>query len=164
MSFHSELKDKILSKELVKSKIAELHLNSKKVVFTNGCFDILHPGHVTYLAQARDLGDFLILGLNTDASVKKLNKGFNRPINTEHSRATILASLSSVDSIVFFNEETPYELIKFLVPDILIKGDDYAIENISGHDIVLSNGGKVITVPLLKGYSTTGMIEKIKSI
>lgn len=131
-------------------------------MFTNGCFDILHPGHVDYLSQARDLGSFMVLGLNTDASVKKLNKAPDRPINDENSRAKVLAGLACIDAIVLFDEETPYELIRFLQPDVLVKGDDYQPEQIAGYDIVVAKGGSVKTIPFLKGYSTTALIEKIK--
>jgi rfaE bifunctional protein nucleotidyltransferase chain/domain len=161
MSFHRLLKDKIVSKEELRFKINGLHLVGKKIVFTNGCFDILHPGHVDYLCQARDLGDFLVLGLNTDNSVKRLNKAPNRPINDEATRAHVLAGLGCVDAMVMFDEETPYDLIKFLLPDILVKGNDYAVENIVGYDVVKNNGGQIITIPMLEGYSTTKLIEKI---
>ena len=161
MSFHAQLKHKIVSKEQALILINELKTNNKKIVFTNGCFDILHPGHVDYLSQTRDLGDFLILGLNTDSSVRQLNKAPNRPINNELARAFVLAGLSSINAIVLFNEATPYELIKFLKPNILVKGNDYAKEDIVGYDVVTANGGKVITIPFLKGYSTTRLIEKI---
>jgi rfaE bifunctional protein nucleotidyltransferase chain/domain len=163
MSFHKQLKHKIVSKQMALGRIIALRSAGKKIVFTNGCFDILHPGHVDYLAQARDFGDFLVLGLNTDASVRKLSKAPNRPVNHETTRALVLAGLASVDAIVLFEEETPYELIKFLQPDVLVKGNDYTIEQIAGHDIVQANGGKVITVPLLPGYSTTAIINKITS-
>jgi len=162
MSLHNSLKEKIISKEKAKTISDDLRIKEKKIVFTNGCFDILHPGHVDYLSQARDLGDFLILGLNTDASVRKLSKGDNRPVNNEQARAQVLAGLSAVDAIVLFDEETPYELIKFLQPDVLVKGDDYTIEKIAGHDVVIARGGKVITIPFLKGFSTTSLIEKIR--
>jgi len=161
MSFHKLLKDKIVSKEVALQKIKSLQKEQSKIVFTNGCFDILHPGHVDYLSQARDLGDFLILGLNTDTSVKLLNKAPNRPINNEQTRAAVLAGLACIDLIVFFDEETPYDLIKFLQPNILVKGNDYNAENIVGYDIVKANGGEVITIPMLEGYSTTKLIEKI---
>jgi rfaE bifunctional protein nucleotidyltransferase chain/domain len=161
MSFHSLLKNKQTSVEAAQKRVAELRTAGKKIVFTNGCFDILHPGHVDYLSQARDLGDFLILGLNTDASVKRLNKAPNRPVNNEHTRALVLAGLACIDLIILFDEETPYELIKALQPDILVKGDDYKAEQIVGYDIVTARGGKVITVPMLQGYSTTKLIEKI---
>lgn len=139
----------------------ELRRSKKKIVFTNGCFDILHPGHVDYLSQARDLGDFLILGLNTDNSVKRLNKAPNRPINNEQTRAMVLAGLTSIDAIVLFDEETPYELIKLIKPDVLVKGDDYMVEKIVGYDVVKAQGGEVVTIPFLKGYSTTKLIQKI---
>lgn len=163
MLFHKLLKDKITEKSTLGETLKQLREADKKIVFTNGCFDILHPGHVDYLSQARDLGDFLVLGLNTDASVKKLNKAANRPINNEFARATVLASLACVDAIVLFNEETPYQLIDFVKPDILVKGNDYTPEKIVGYDIVTGNGGKVVTIPLLEGYSTTALIKKILS-
>lgn len=160
--FHAQLKLKIRNKEEVLDQIRLLQSAGKKIVFSNGCFDILHPGHVDYLSQARDLGDFLVLGLNTDASVRKLNKAPDRPVNNEISRALVLTGLACVDAIVLFEEETPYELIKFLQPDVLVKGDDYRPEQIVGYDIVKAKGGEVKTIPFLKGYSTTALIEKIK--
>ncbi len=163
MSFHQQLKNKIVSKEDALQKIKAQKLNGKKIVFTNGCFDIIHPGHVDYLSQARDLGDFLILGLNTDNSVKRLNKAPNRPINNEQARASVLAALASIDLIVLFDEGTPYELISFLKPDVLVKGNDYEVEKIVGYDVVTANGGKVITIPFLEGFSTTNLIKKILS-
>ena len=163
MSFHEEIKNKILSKEAALQKINLQKSDGKKIVFTNGCFDIIHPGHVDYLAQARDLGGVLVLGLNTDASVKRLNKAPNRPINNELARAAVLAGMACIDYIILFNEETPYELIKFLQPDVLVKGDDYEVEKIVGYDVVTANGGKVITIPFLEGFSTTKLIEKILS-
>jgi D-glycero-beta-D-manno-heptose 1-phosphate adenylyltransferase len=163
MSFHQQLRDKIISKEKALKLISALRSSGKKIVFTNGCFDIIHPGHVDYLSQARDLGDYLVLGLNTDRSVKMLEKAPNRPINSEETRALVLAGLASVDAIVFFDEQTPYELIKFLQPDVLVKGNDYTIEQVVGNDIVAKNGGQVITIPLLQGYSTTALIKKINS-
>jgi D-glycero-beta-D-manno-heptose 1-phosphate adenylyltransferase len=161
MTFHQLLKNKIVSKEQALEQIKSLRAGKKRIVFTNGCFDILHPGHVDYLSQARDLGDFLILGLNTDTSVKKLNKAPNRPINNEKTRAIVLAGLACIDLIVFFDDETPYELIKFLQPNVLVKGNDYKAENIIGYDVVKANGGEIITMPMLEGYSTTKLIEKI---
>jgi rfaE bifunctional protein nucleotidyltransferase chain/domain len=160
--FHTLLKNKLQSKEQVLKQISALQAQGKKIVFTNGCFDILHPGHVDYLSQARDSGDFMALGLNTDASVKKLNKAPNRPVNDENSRALVLAGLACIDAIVLFDEETPYELIKFLQPDVLVKGDDYKPEQIAGYDIIKAKGGEVKTIPFLKGYSTTALINKIK--
>lgn len=159
--FHQQLKNKISGRAELSEKLRPLKNAGKKIVFTNGCFDILHPGHVDYLCQARDLGDFLVLGLNTDVSVKKLNKAPNRPINDEHARAAVLAGLACIDAIVLFDEETPYQLIDFVKPDVLVKGDDYVAEKIVGYDIVTKNGGRVVTIPFLKGYSTTAVIKKI---
>ena len=132
-----------------------------KIVFTNGCFDIIHYGHIDYLARAASLGGKLIIGLNTDASVSKL-KGPNRPIQDQQSRALILAAMQFVDAVILFDEETPQELISFLIPDILVKGSDYRIEQIVGADVVLNNGGKVETMDFVAGYSTSNIIEKIK--
>ncbi len=131
-----------------------------KVVFTNGCFDILHRGHVEYLAKAADLGDILVVGLNTDASVRRL-KGEGRPVNNQEARALVLASLSFVDAVVLFDDDTPYNLIKTLRPDVLVKGADYQPEAIVGYDIVTSYGGTVTTIPLVKGYSTTNFIDRL---
>ncbi len=133
-----------------------------RVVFTNGCFDILHEGHVRYLAEAKSLGDKLIVGLNSDASVTKL-KGPSRPINTSKSRAIVLAGLESVDAIIVFEEETPYKLISLLLPDILVKGGDWKTEDIVGSDIVIELGGKVFSLSFHEGYSTTLIEEKIKN-
>ncbi|MFH0940479.1 MAG: D-glycero-beta-D-manno-heptose 1-phosphate adenylyltransferase [Candidatus Omnitrophota bacterium] len=132
----------------------------KKVVFTNGCFDILHYGHIKYLKKAKSCGDTLVVGLNSDASVRRL-KGNKRPINTERDRAEVLAALESVDHIIIFNEGTPYKLIGSLKPDILVKGGDWRKEKIVGADIVLANGGKVISLPYVKNKSTTNTIKKI---
>jgi len=132
----------------------------KKIVFTNGCFDILHLGHIDYLSKAKDMGDLLIIGLNTDLSVSKV-KGKNRPIQDENSRAMVLASLSFVDAVVFFGEDTPYNLIKITQPDILVKGADYKPEDIVGYDIVKNKSGEVVTIEFLEGYSTTAIEKKI---
>ena len=132
----------------------------KKIVFTNGCFDILHLGHIDYLAAASELGDLLVIGLNTDESVRKI-KGANRPIQDEVARAFVLASLGFVDAVVYFGEDTPYNLIKTIQPDILVKGADYKPEDIVGYDIVKNKGGEVVTIEFLEGYSTTGIENKI---
>lgn len=161
MSFYNNLINKIVLKEEAFTRLNLIRNNKQKIVFTNGCFDIIHPGHIDYLSKARDLGDFLVLGLNTDNSIKKLNKAKNRPINNEKMRAFVLAALSCVDLIVLFDDETPYELIKYLNPFILVKGSDYKTEKIIGYDLVLANGGEVCTIPLLEGYSTSKLIEKI---
>ncbi len=131
------------------------------VVFTNGCFDILHLGHVDYLEKARAKGNRLIVAVNEDSSVKKL-KGKNRPINDENARARLIAALGFVDAVVLFGEDTPLELIGELIPDVLVKGNDYKISNIVGADIVIENGGKVETIDLVDGYSTTKIVEQIK--
>ena len=135
----------------------------RRVVFTNGVFDILHPGHVRYLQQARALGDVLIIGLNADASVRR-NKGPHRPINDEQERAEILAALECVDCVVIFAEDTPADIIKAIQPDILVKGADWAADAIVGRDTVEARGGQVIRVPVEQGFSTTSIIEKIRSL
>ena len=150
----------IASKIIPIGRWLELHGQYRKVVFTNGCFDVLHCGHVTYLAQARDLGDCLVVGLNSDASVKRL-KGENRPINNENDRAYVLAALSSIDYIILFEEDTPKNLIEQVKPDILVKGGDYQIDNIVGADFVLKNGGQVLTIPFVDGYSSTKIIQAL---
>ena len=143
--------------------LAFWRFRNKKIVFTNGCFDILHLGHIDYLTKAADMGDILITGLNTDISVKQI-KGDKRPVNNEISRAAVLASLLFVNAVVLFDEDTPYNLIKSISPDILAKGSDYKPEKIVGYDIVKENGGKIVTIDFLEGYSTSSIIEKIKSI
>lgn len=161
---------KIATLEEAKQQLEIWKLSSRKVVFTNGCFDILHKGHVTYLAQTAERGNRLILGLNTDASVKRQGKGDDRPINDEEARATVLAALSCVDLIVFFDEDTPIELIRELKPHVLAKGADYDPEEtdptskkyIVGSDIVRENGGEVVAIPLVDGFSTTGIIQKLR--
>ena len=130
------------------------------VVFTNGCFDILHPGHVDYLQRARAMGDSLVVGLNSDASVRRL-KGSRRPVNDEESRAVVLAALACVDYVIVFEEDTPYELIGAIVPDVLVKGGDWSVDRIVGRDIVERAGGRVFSIPLLAGYSTTGIVDRI---
>lgn len=156
--------EKIVSKERALEIVKAWKAQGDKVVFTNGCFDILHLGHVDYLEQARMLGNKLVLALNTDASVKRQNKGPERPINDQESRARLLASLFFVDLVVFFDQDTPYDIIAYLLPDILVKGDDYAVTNIVGADLVVAHGGEVKTIPLVKGYSTTSIVNKIKNL
>jgi len=148
----------------LKKLINSLKAKNKKVVFTNGVFDILHRGHIDYLSKAADLGDVLIVGLNTDSSVKRLGKGDSRPIQDEESRAVILASIGFVDFVVLFDEDTPYDLIKFVEPDVLVKGADYKPEDIVGGDIVKANGGAIVTIDFLEGFSTTSIERKIKNI
>jgi D-glycero-beta-D-manno-heptose 1-phosphate adenylyltransferase len=152
--------DKILNKAEALPAVNEWKKKGK-VVFTNGCFDILHLGHIDYLEKARNLGEKLIVGLNTDKSIGRI-KGPERPITDENSRARIIAALEFIDAVILFDEETPYDLISYLKPDILVKGDDYTVENIVGADVVIQNGGTVETISLVKGYSTSNIISKIK--
>ena len=142
------------------SIIKKIKSEGKKIVFTNGCFDLLHVGHIKYLSQAKDLGDILIIGLNSDKSVKKL-KGNNRPINSFEDRAKLLAALKSVDLVIMFEEQTPENLIKEIIPDVLVKGGDYDIEEIVGYQTVIDNGGQVKTLSFYEGYSSTNYIDKI---
>jgi rfaE bifunctional protein nucleotidyltransferase chain/domain len=154
------IQSKILSADNLQKSLAYWRFKSMKIVFTNGCFDILHAGHIEYLAKAASEGDVMILGLNTDNSVRKL-KGNHRPINDENARALIMASLNFISAVVLFDEETPYNLIKTVQPDILIKGSDYKPEEIVGYDILKAKGGEVKTIDLVPGYSTTAIEQKI---
>lgn len=151
----------IIDRYSLKEKISELKAEGKKIVFTNGCFDIIHSGHIFYLGEAKKSGDVLVIGLNSDDSVKRL-KGNDRPINNESDRALVLDALKFVDFVTIFEEDTPYELIKLLQPDILVKGGDYKADEIVGADIVRENGGEVLIIPYVKGKSTTALINKIK--
>ncbi|WP_420388216.1 D-glycero-beta-D-manno-heptose 1-phosphate adenylyltransferase [Roseivirga sp.] len=152
---------KIKSHKDLKAQIKEWQSQGNKVVFTNGCFDILHLGHIDYLEKAAAMGDKLVVGLNSDDSVREL-KGPERPVNKEYARSRMLAALSFVDGLTVFSEKTPRELITYLLPDILVKGSDYSVETIVGADVVLGNGGEVKTIDLVEGYSTSNIIEKIK--
>lgn len=154
---------KILSLNKAKQQIEQWQSEGQKIVFTNGCFDIVHLGHIDYLEKSRNLGDKLVLGLNTDASVSRL-KGETRPVINEYARARMMSAMEFIDAVILFDEPTPKELIETLCPNILVKGDDYSVENIVGADFVISHGGEVKTVPLVKGYSTSSIIEKIKKI
>jgi D-glycero-beta-D-manno-heptose 1-phosphate adenylyltransferase len=155
------MQQKIHTRESLSPILAGLHYFGKKIVFTNGCFDILHLGHVDYLSKAAACGHFLIVGLNSDASVKKQNKSPTRPLQDQNSRSAVMAALSFVDAVILFEEETPYELIKFIQPDVLVKGADYKVEQIAGHDIVLAKGGEVKLIELVQGFSTTAIEKKI---
>ncbi len=155
--------DKIYTIESLSESINSIKEKGEKVVFTNGCYDIIHPGHVRYLLEARKAGDYLIVAVNSDESVKTL-KGDKRPINCLSERMTVLAGLYFVDFVVPFKELDPYHIISILKPDILIKGGDWPLDKIIGKDIVEANGGKVFTIPEIKGCSTTGTIEKILEI
>jgi D-beta-D-heptose 7-phosphate kinase/D-beta-D-heptose 1-phosphate adenosyltransferase len=161
MRFVEGVEKKILTIEEAKARISAWKVTGKTVAFTNGCFDILHQGHLFSIAQAAKEADYLIVGINSDASVKRL-KGPERPINSTESRALVMANLVLVDAVVVFEEDTPYELITTLLPDVLVKGGDYTIETIVGAKEVIANGGQVIINPIVDGFSTTNIIEKIK--
>lgn len=156
-------KNKIVDINQAKDIRSSWKENNEKVVFTNGCFDIVHLGHVDYLEQARAEGTKMILGLNTDISVKKL-KGDERPINNEYTRARLLAAFEFIDMVILFGEDTPINLINTLLPDVLVKGADYSVENIVGAKEVLENGGEVKTITLVEGFSTSSIIEKIRKV
>lgn len=161
MNYLSFIENKIVrEKEQLTNILNQWRFKDEKIIFTNGCFDILHRGHVEYLAQAASLGTKLIIGLNTDSSVRRL-KGENRPVNDQEARAILLASLIFTDKIVFFGEDTPLDLIRFIQPDILVKGSDYKPEDIVGYDIIKAKGGQIITIDLTMGYSTTSILKKI---
>ena len=153
------IRKKIMTNDEIRHQLAVWRFKGLKIVFTNGCFDILHLGHIEYLSKASELGNKLILGLNTDDSVRRL-KGPSRPVNNQEARSTILAAISFIDAIVLFDEDTPAELISHIRPDILVKGKDYDGKEIAGSDLVKSYGGRVETIELTQGYSTTGILEK----
>ncbi len=152
--------NKLKTLKELKAIVKQLKKEKKRIVFTNGCFDLLHPGHIYYLKEAKKRGNILILGLNSDASVRKL-KGKGRPLISQKGRVSILSSLDFIDYITIFSERTPERLIKEIIPDILVKGGDYKKEEVVGSKFVESKGGKVIIIPYLKGYSTTNLIKKI---
>ncbi|MGB1216623.1 MAG: D-glycero-beta-D-manno-heptose 1-phosphate adenylyltransferase [Saprospiraceae bacterium] len=162
MNHLQNIKEKIMSLDIAKIQCQKWKEENQKIVFTNGCFDLLHQGHITYLSHARNLGNKLIVGLNSDTSVKRL-KGNFRPINDEVSRAMMLSAFSFVDAVVLFGEDTPLELIEFFLPDILVKGGDYTKAQIVGAKEVEENGGKVEIISFLKGFSSTNIIEKIRN-
>lgn len=163
MNFWTTIEDKVVSLKDAEAGCARARLKGQRIVFTNGCFDILHEGHVRYLADARSLGDVLIVGMNSSDSVRRL-KGPERPINHEQSRALILASLTFVDQVVLFDGETPEALIHTIRPDILVKGGDWAVDQIVGGAFVQAYGGSVLSLPFHEGFSTTGLVEKIRSL
>jgi D-beta-D-heptose 7-phosphate kinase/D-beta-D-heptose 1-phosphate adenosyltransferase len=153
----------ILSKEEMLEIRTRLKKEGKKVVFTNGCFDILHPGHVDYLNKAKALGDVLILGLNSDSSVKRI-KGEKRPVLNQDERAAITSNLKAVDYVVIFDEDDPFNIISYLIPDVLVKGADWALDKIIGRDVVEANGGEVKAIKFVTDQSTTNIIKKVLSI
>ena len=159
---HNSKHQRIMDLVLVKRMLTIWRLKGERIVFTNGCFDILHRGHVEYLQEAAALGQRLVIGLNSDASVKRLGKAPDRPINDQESRAVVLASLHCVDAVVIFDEDTPLELITALQPDVLVKGGDWKPEQIVGGAVVLASGGEVRSLAFVNGFSTTALVEKIK--
>ena len=157
------IENKIKSASRLKAVLKSLKKKGKKIIFTNGCFDVLHKGHVKLLEKARSLGDVLVVAINADSSVKKI-KGLGRPVNSEKDRAFVLSALGSVDFVTFFKESNPAKIIKQLKPDVLVKGGDWKKEEIIGSDYVKSKGGKVYSLPLIKGYSTSRLIDSIAKL
>ena len=154
---------RVMSGESVAAFVTAQRAAGRRIVFTNGVFDILHPGHVRYLQHARTLGDLLIVGLNADESVRR-NKGPERPVNSEDERAEVLSALACVDGVVIFAEDTPADIIKLVQPDILVKGADWAADEIVGRDTVEARGGRVVRVPVEEGYSTTSIVDRIRGL
>ncbi|MBP6512185.1 MAG: D-glycero-beta-D-manno-heptose 1-phosphate adenylyltransferase [Bacteroidia bacterium] len=162
MSHLHNIEKKLMNSSQLIDQLNAWQKEGCKIVFSNGCFDILHLGHIDYLARAADFGDKMVIGLNTDSSVSKI-KGPTRPINDERSRAMVLAALEFVSAIILFDEPTPYELIRLVQPDVLVKGADYKPEEIVGYDIVTAKGGSVKTIPFVDGYSTTRIEQRIRN-
>jgi len=160
MTYQQKIKSKIFTIDNLLEKVKLWKSNNEKIVFTNGCFDIIHQGHIDYLSKAADLGNHLIIGVNTDRSVSAI-KGEHRPIQDEYSRLTILAAMEFVDAVILFDEDTPIELISTVIPSVLVKGSDYKATDIVGYDIVTQNGGKVETIDFLEGFSTSGIEKRI---
>ncbi|MES2617919.1 MAG: D-glycero-beta-D-manno-heptose 1-phosphate adenylyltransferase [Bacteroidota bacterium] len=163
MMHHAFIQNKIKNDATLSDFIQQARDKGQRIVFTNGCFDIIHKGHVDYLAKAADKGDCLIVGVNTDASVKRQGKSPSRPIQDEQARLYVLASLESVAAVVLFDDDTPYNLIAAIQPDVLVKGADYKAEDIVGYDIVKTRGGSVETIDFIEGYSTSLIEKKIKN-
>jgi D-beta-D-heptose 7-phosphate kinase/D-beta-D-heptose 1-phosphate adenosyltransferase len=154
---------RVLSWEQLDAIVKRARSEGSRIVFTNGVFDLLHPGHVRYLQHARNLGDMLVVGLNADASVRR-NKGADRPIIPEHERAEVLAALECVDAVVVFGEDTPAEIVRLVQPDILVKGADWPADQIVGRDTVEARGGRVVLLPVEQGHSTSAIVERIRSL
>jgi D-beta-D-heptose 7-phosphate kinase/D-beta-D-heptose 1-phosphate adenosyltransferase len=153
---------RILTRDQAVSYAGRLRNEGRVVVFTNGVFDLLHPGHVRYLTEARQQGDALIVAINSDASARRLSKGPDRPLNPEHERAEVLAALAVVDAVVIFGEDTPLEIVTALQPDVLVKGGDWAADAIVGRDVVEARGGKVVRIAIADGYSTSAIVERLR--
>ena len=154
----------VMSLTEARAWVARLRATGRQIVFTNGVFDLLHPGHVRYLTEARKYGDVLIVGINSDRSARAIDKAPDRPVNTESERAEILSALSAVDAVVVFDEETPLAIVSALEPDVLVKGADWAEDAIVGRDVVERRGGRVVRIPLAAGYSTTKILEKVRAV
>lgn len=152
---------RVMAPDMVSAFVGRERAAGRRIVFTNGVFDLLHPGHVRYLQDARALGDLLVVGINADESVRR-NKGPTRPINPQHERAEVLAALACVDAVVIFSEDTPAEIIRLVQPDVLVKGADWAADAIVGRDTVEARGGQVVRIPVEEGYSTTAIIERVR--
>ena len=163
MSFHDNIKDKIVTLSQLQERLAAMRkrMPHPVIVFTNGCFDLIHRGHVDYLSRARDLGDVLVVGLNSDASVRRL-KGDSRPVSNQQSRAEVLAAFAFVDFVVLFDEDTPLKLIEAVIPDILVKGGDYSHDTVVGADFVEQHGGRLELLSLVPGESTTRLVERMR--
>ena len=155
--------NRVLTRDAAVRFVGEQRALGRRIVFTNGVFDILHPGHVRYLSEARAQGDVLLVGVNSDASVRRLDKGPDRPLNPEHERAEVLSALGVVDAVVIFDEDTPHEIVAALQPDVLVKGADWAADAIVGRDVVESRGGKVVRIELAAGYSTSAIVDRLRS-
>ena len=159
----SDLMGKIVSWNEAAAFCRKKHLDGKKIVFTNGVFDLLHRGHIEYLAEAKNLGDYLLVGVNDDESARRLGKGDGRPVNSEDDRSIVIAALESVDLVIPFQQDTPLDLIELLQPDVLVKGSDYTEDDIAGGKELIERGGEVVLVPLRAGYSSTQLLERILS-
>lgn len=155
-------REKIVDRAMVAARAAEARRAGQRVVFANGCFDLMHVGHVRYLAAARDAGDLLVVGINSDASVRRLGKGPERPLVPEAARAEVVAALAAVDWVTIFDEDTPAEVIAAVLPDVLVKGADWAPDQVVGREIVEARGGRVLLVPLVEGFSTTALVERLR--
>ena len=155
-------REKVVDRATAAAKADEARRAGKRVVFTNGCFDLLHVGHVRYLAAARDAGDLLVVGVNSDASVRRLSKGPERPLVADAARAEVLAALAAVDWVTVFDEDTPVDLIAAILPDVLVKGADWAPDRVVGREIVEARGGRVVLVPVVEGFSTTALVERLR--
>jgi len=157
-----DLRWKVVTQAALEAAVRSLHRAGRRVVFTNGCFDLLHVGHVRYLQAARELGDALVVAVNSDASVRRLGKGAGRPVNRARDRAEVLAALAAVDYVTIFGDATPLRLVRRLGPDVLVKGGDWPVERIVGREVVEARGGRVVSIPLVRGRSTTSVLARLQ--